>query len=759
MTPEPSPKLDPNLAAALDYAAHGLRVIPIAPGAKHPANIGRWQEAATVDPELIVEWWNGLYRGHGVGIVTGSGSGVWVLDIDVADGKRGDEVLDELVAAHGPLPATHEVITGSGGRHLYFAWPDGQAIRNNQSGKLGAGIDVRGEGGQVLAPPTIHPNGQPYEHETSSPHLSFAPAPAWLLSLLAAEPELTSQPRPPSSGGDRPGDLWAAQTSWDQILTVDGWTLHHTDADGEQHWTRPGKDRRDGTSATVGYRGCDVLKVFTSSHRHLRADQTYSKLGYLAATRHDGDHRAAARALSDAGWRQAPPNLADLTDPPSSGHHETRDEQGEPVEGDDDWAAVDLTDILSGDHEAPRPTILHVDGALLPLFYTCRVNVVFGESGGGKSWVTLAAAVEVVQSGRDVLLIDLEDSAYGVVPRLLALGLTAAEIAAHVHYVAPSTAWDARAQVTVGGLLDAHDVALAVIDSTGEAMAAAGIKGNDDDDVARWMRVFPRWIATHARGPAVLAVDHTPKADDAPKLYAIGSQRKRAAVDGASYRLDTITAPDRQTDGLMRLTTAKDRNGHRAQGTVAAMVSVTHSGDGGVVIAFTKPDAAPIAADGDMRPTVLMERVSRWIETHPGATGAEVRASVKGKTAYVVRALDLLVAEGWAKVEPGPRNASHHHTVRQYREDAETVTDLVDDPEPVTCSPPVPDLFPSAGNRSNRPVPGRPHPEGAGNRSSRSKGTGNPATCSPPNQEQVDLDPALIGSIFDPEPTDDQEHP
>ena len=80
-----------------------------------------------------------------IGIATGHASRIWVLDVDIADGKRGDETLAALEATHGPLPDTHEVVTGSGGRHLYFAWPDGIDIRNDQSGRLGPGLDIRGE--------------------------------------------------------------------------------------------------------------------------------------------------------------------------------------------------------------------------------------------------------------------------------------------------------------------------------------------------------------------------------------------------------------------------------------------------------------------------------------------------------------------------------------------------------------------------------------------------------------------------------------
>lgn len=302
-----------HLDAALEYAARGWRVIPIPPGQKHPA-IPAWQTAGTTDTDRIRHWFTAAPN-DGIGIVTGPESRLFVLDIDITDGKAGDETLNELTDTYGPLPDTYTVITGTGGEHRYWNWP-GIDIRNSASGVLGPGLDIRGTGGQVLAPPTIHPNGRRYTHEASSP-LTVADAPGWLIALLTRDPTPpTPRPTPTAPTGDRPGDLWAAETSWQQILETDGWTLHHVDRIGEHHWTRPGKHRRDGTSATTGYLGSDVLKVFTSSHPHLAAEQTYTKLGYYAVTRHAGDHSAAASELARNGYRTPGLDLSDFVNSP-----------------------------------------------------------------------------------------------------------------------------------------------------------------------------------------------------------------------------------------------------------------------------------------------------------------------------------------------------------------------------------------------------------------------------------------------------------
>ncbi len=298
-----------SLGGALAYAAIGWRVIPIPAGTKHPREQA-WQNEGTTDVDRIRHWWTNA-PDDGIGILTGPGSGVWVLDVDVSGEKVGDETLAELEEAYFPLPETYEVVTGSGGRHLYFAWPEGGNIRNSSSG-LGPGLDVRGIGGQVLAPPTVHPNGNRYEHEASSP-LVIAEAPGWLVALASPQERERPAHRLQPARTDRPGDQWAASVTWAQILEPDGWTHAGTGHEGEERWTRPGKSTREGISATTGYKGSDVLKVFTTSVAELTAEETYTKLGYLAATRHGGDHSAAARALRGLGFGEPPAGIT-LTD-------------------------------------------------------------------------------------------------------------------------------------------------------------------------------------------------------------------------------------------------------------------------------------------------------------------------------------------------------------------------------------------------------------------------------------------------------------
>jgi putative DNA primase/helicase len=102
--------------------------------------------------------------------------------------------------------------------------------------------------------------------------------------------------------GNRPGDAFNAATSWPQMLEADGAQVFRDRGIGYVEWTRPGKDRRDGMSATTGYMGSDVLKVFTDSWPALRQGETYDRFGYYAATQHNGDIRQATKSLAALGY-------------------------------------------------------------------------------------------------------------------------------------------------------------------------------------------------------------------------------------------------------------------------------------------------------------------------------------------------------------------------------------------------------------------------------------------------------------------------
>ena len=163
-----------------DYADRGLRVFPMR--GKQPALVG-WPDAASSDPGMLDElnW----FAGANVGIATGPGSGVVVVDVDPRSG--GTASLAALVKGHGPLPPTWVVQTGGGGEHYYFRHP-GSAVPNSVS-QLGAGLDIRADRGCVVAPPSVHPGtGAEYRWAVHPDDEDLADLPPWLLALIVAAP-------------------------------------------------------------------------------------------------------------------------------------------------------------------------------------------------------------------------------------------------------------------------------------------------------------------------------------------------------------------------------------------------------------------------------------------------------------------------------------------------------------------------------------------------------------------------------------------
>jgi hypothetical protein len=160
--------------AALGLAKRGLPVFPCKPRAKVPAT-RRGLFEATTDLAIIDSWWRRCPE-QNIGLATGGRARLAVIDID---GDSGEATVVELERAHGKLPSTVQVITGKG-RHLYFRaagkFPSTVA-------RLGKGIDTRGEGGYVIAAPSVHPSGKRYEWSVDCAN-HIAPLPDWVGKAL-----------------------------------------------------------------------------------------------------------------------------------------------------------------------------------------------------------------------------------------------------------------------------------------------------------------------------------------------------------------------------------------------------------------------------------------------------------------------------------------------------------------------------------------------------------------------------------------------
>jgi putative DNA primase/helicase len=193
--------MDMPLDWATWYARIGIAVLPLhwpvlrdgkiacscgkadcASPAKHP--FGRLVPGglrdASKDPKVLERWFRDSQLN--IGIATGATSGLIALDIDPR--HDGEATLATLEQKHGQLPPTWRFLTGGGGEHILFRHP-GHLVPNS-AGKLGPGIDVRGDGGYIVAPPSRHVFGRAYavsvDHHPDE--VGLAGCPSWLLSLI-----------------------------------------------------------------------------------------------------------------------------------------------------------------------------------------------------------------------------------------------------------------------------------------------------------------------------------------------------------------------------------------------------------------------------------------------------------------------------------------------------------------------------------------------------------------------------------------------
>lgn len=169
------------IEAALGYAARGWAVFPLAPGTKVPLKGSKGFRDATTDSNTIRQWWTQTPDAN-VAIATGQVSGLLVPDVDQGNDKQGERTLRALEKQHGAIPETYTIKTPHGGRHLYLFLPAGVSIKSGTD-KLGRWLDVKADGGYVVAPPSTF-EGHRYQVLNATPP---APAPGWLVDLLSSQ--------------------------------------------------------------------------------------------------------------------------------------------------------------------------------------------------------------------------------------------------------------------------------------------------------------------------------------------------------------------------------------------------------------------------------------------------------------------------------------------------------------------------------------------------------------------------------------------
>jgi hypothetical protein len=258
----------------------------------------KWEEFQTRKPtdQEIKQWLRLPTQNYA--IVCGEISDLLVIDVDTKNGGDPTPFLNR---------GFYEVRTPSGGYHFYFKYdPALKSTKHDQKGFL-KGIDIQSERALVFCPPSTFPSKGVYTLVNDAP-IESIPDDLLLRILEALEPEEDAveyvpnlKPKNPESR--RPGDIFNALATWEDVLLPLGWTRVGNNHNGTQYWRRPGKT--DGISASTNWKGYDLFFPYTTSVDDLVQKKGYTKFTLLATLRYEGDFNKAAVALVHENYRLA----------------------------------------------------------------------------------------------------------------------------------------------------------------------------------------------------------------------------------------------------------------------------------------------------------------------------------------------------------------------------------------------------------------------------------------------------------------------
>jgi hypothetical protein len=366
---------------AFAAASEGMRLFPLRSGQKFPPPEG-WQALATTDADTISGWLTPLTSASdllsdappNIGVLCGNG--LVVLDLDPRNGS--DESFTALEAKYGKLPRTRTATTPSGGTHYYFKVPVDREIRNDNRGKVGAGIDIKSNGGYVVLPGSSTEKGS---YSWIDPTAPIAELPAQLL-------ELVTQPRAPKTEVNT--GATTAETPKHDLNVADAQEmLKYLDpnCDYEQWFeicvamSRMAKGSQSGEPRVEWF---NVLDDWSRQSPKYPGRSGVKEKWDQADTRASGFGLKHLSEMAKVGGYNPPPRLADPSVFP-------------PVTSDVGMPPTPITHLLITDFmNQPEPSWL-VDSVLMT---DSILAVVYGEPGSGKSTIVLEMLLAIARGAK-----------------------------------------------------------------------------------------------------------------------------------------------------------------------------------------------------------------------------------------------------------------------------------------------------------------------------------------------------------------------
>lgn len=666
------------LPIALRFLAQGISVVPTAnDGSKRPKFAWeRFQNELPITDELIMWFKDGV---DGIGVITGKISGnLEMLELEGrAVAEKMHLEIGEIANNSGlgdlwqRLNAGYVELTPSGGLHWLYRVSDGilpgntkLARKPGENGGVDVWAETRSEGGFTITAPSggaTHPSGGSWTliggsietiptitmKERSALHAIFA-----MFDEMPKAESIQQEVVAKHDGVLTPGDDYNAKTTWEELLQPLGWSVVYRKGEATV-WRRPGKN--EGISATTNFNGNDKFYVFTTSTQ-FDSETSYSKFAFYATTKHGGDFKQAASVLRNLGYGAQALNSFDSSNnlmPTNQLQSPLQAPQGDLTADESSWKPVELKDYFDGLFAAPIATILkRSDGH--GLIYTGRVHSIYGESESGKSWIAQIATAECLKNDKKVIYIDFESDAIDIVNRLKALGVSRANLLQYFTYIRPEGARDVDDPYWKA-ILEPDSATLIVIDGVTESLTMWGGESKDNDAITRWMRIFPRTVAT-ASGAAVVLIDHITKNAETRGRFAIGGQAKLATIDGAAYLVEPLEALAPGRTGTLTMRVTKDRPGFVRK--IAGMWRKSDRTQEAAVFTIDSTRAqmqyvigVPLLEDEaeSNKEFKKQKEIAEFIHNHPGCTRRFIADGVTGSKEIIGERLADLIAGGWVE--------------------------------------------------------------------------------------------------------------
>jgi hypothetical protein len=591
-----------KLTYALHLASLGMKVFPLKPQGKTPADRG-WADQATSDQFVIRSWFEDRPNIN-YGVACGP-SGLLVVDLDT---KNGIDGIANWRAISSQLElSTFEVDTPNRGKHLYF-W--GQGLPNS-AGTIGKGIDLRASGGYVVGPGSQIPEGTyssglPW-HFPDTQEIQTASEP--LIELLRS--------RKGAESVEPNGVLTAPGVPVSKPLTnLQAEVLGRV---FNKMLSAP-EGRRNQTLNDCAF----AIGALVREGAIIRAEAESGLLGLALSI---GLSEVESKATIQSGL--------------TSGVL-----KGDPVSpGKSKYEALDLLLWLSQDHPKPEPI---GSGEVI---YAPALIWVMGEPASGKSFLCLQWALDVMKSGKSVIWLDEEAGPGDTIHKLRALGATDIQLHKLFRYLPPEgRSLQAEAQ-ELRHFVEESNPGLIVMDSAAALLANANINENDNSPVGAFMNKAVLPLVKDLEIPTVV-IDHKTK-NNVNTSYARGASSKLGVVDLA-LNVELKESFSKEQSGSFEVRVNKDRAGiHTKDKLWKVKVDVANEQ---VRLIFGEP-RIPAQGKPQNKFQDLGQKILDHVKANPGSSKNSVESSISGASNQKIRQalFELIEAEALVS-KPNGRN-------------------------------------------------------------------------------------------------------